>query len=48
LLIVRFGVGAAYPWLDPTLAGLAAAAVAFAVIAAVCSKTGRGVTGSRR
>jgi hypothetical protein len=27
--VVRFGVGATYPWLDPTVAGLAAAAVAF-------------------
>ncbi|OFW01076.1 MAG: hypothetical protein A3I61_13870 [Acidobacteria bacterium RIFCSPLOWO2_02_FULL_68_18] len=30
LLAVRFGAGAAYPWLDPTLAGLVAAAAAFA------------------
>ena len=32
LLIVRFGIGGTYPWLDPTLAGLAAAAIAFTVV----------------
>ena len=32
LLIVRFGLGGMYPWLDPTLAGLAAAALAFASV----------------
>jgi SSS family solute:Na+ symporter len=34
LLAVRFGAGPAYPWLDPSLAGLAAAAVAFTAVAA--------------
>ena len=29
LLVVRFGVAEGYPWLDPTLGGLMAAAVAF-------------------
>jgi len=29
LLVVRYGVAGAYPWLDPTLAGLIAAALAF-------------------
>jgi SSS family solute:Na+ symporter len=29
LLVVRFGVAGGYPWLDPTLSGLIAAAVAF-------------------
>jgi SSS family solute:Na+ symporter len=29
LLVVRFGVAGRYPWLDPTLSGLAAAGVAF-------------------
>jgi SSS family solute:Na+ symporter len=29
LLVVRFGVAGRYPWLDPTLSGLVAAAVAF-------------------
>jgi solute:Na+ symporter, SSS family len=29
LLVVRFGVAGRYPWLDPTLCGLIAAAVAF-------------------
>jgi SSS family solute:Na+ symporter len=29
LLVVRFGVAGRYPWLDPTLSGLAAAALAF-------------------
>jgi SSS family solute:Na+ symporter len=31
LLVVRFGVAGRYPWLDPTLSGLIAAAVAFVV-----------------
>jgi solute:Na+ symporter, SSS family len=29
LLVVRFGVAGRYPWLDPTLSGLIAAAIAF-------------------
>ena len=33
LLVVQFAVAARYPWLDATLAGLAAAAVAYAVVA---------------
>ncbi|HET9363087.1 MAG TPA: hypothetical protein VFO58_25230, partial [Vicinamibacterales bacterium] len=32
LLVVRFGFAGRYPWLDPTLAGLAAAGIAFAVM----------------
>lgn len=35
LLIARFGLGGVYPWLDPTLTGLIAAAAAFAAVAAV-------------
>jgi solute:Na+ symporter, SSS family len=35
MFVVRFAFAAAYRWLDPTLAGLAAAAVAFAVVAGV-------------
>ena len=35
LLAVRFGAGPAYPWLDPSLAGLAAAAIAFITVATV-------------
>ena len=31
LLVVRFGVAGRYPWLDPTLSGLIAAAIAFMV-----------------
>ena len=31
LLVVRFGVAGRYPWLDPTLTGLIAAAIAFFV-----------------
>jgi SSS family solute:Na+ symporter len=31
LLVVRFGLSATYPWLDPTAAGLVAAAIAFAL-----------------
>ena len=31
LLVVRFGVAGRYPWLDPTLSGLIAAAIAFLV-----------------
>jgi SSS family solute:Na+ symporter len=30
LLVVRFGIAGRYPWLDPTLSGLVAAAMAFA------------------
>ena len=33
LLVVRFGVGARYPWLDATLAGLVAAAIAYGIVA---------------
>jgi SSS family solute:Na+ symporter len=40
LLTVRFAFAGTYPWLDPTLTGLAAAAVAFAV-AAVCTRIDR-------
>jgi SSS family solute:Na+ symporter len=29
LLVVRFGVAGRYPWLDPTVAGLVAAAAVF-------------------
>jgi SSS family solute:Na+ symporter len=32
LLVVRFGVAGRYPWLDPTLSGLVAAAVVFAAV----------------
>ncbi|HET9270918.1 MAG TPA: hypothetical protein VFO31_22225, partial [Vicinamibacterales bacterium] len=32
LLVVRFGVAARYPWLDPTLTGLVAAALVFFAI----------------
>jgi len=32
LLVVRFGVAGRYPWLDPTLSGLIAAALAFLVV----------------
>ena len=35
LLAVRFGAGPAYAWLDPSLAGLGAAAVAFTAVAAL-------------
>jgi SSS family solute:Na+ symporter len=35
LLAVRFAAGPAYPWLDPSLAGLAAAASAFITVAMV-------------
>jgi SSS family solute:Na+ symporter len=34
LLAVRFGVGSPYAWLDPSLAGLAVAAIAFTAVAA--------------
>ena len=33
MFIVRFAFAGTYRWLDPTLAGLAAAAIAFAVVA---------------
>jgi SSS family solute:Na+ symporter len=35
LLVVRYGVGGSHPWLDPTLCGLLAAAIAFVVVLAV-------------
>ena len=35
LLVVRYGVGSTYRWLDPTLSGLIAAAIAFIVVMAV-------------
>ena len=35
LLVVRFGVAGRYPWLDPTLTGLVAAAVVFIVVLVV-------------
>jgi len=35
LLVVRFGAVGRYPWLDPTLTGLVAAAVAFVVVLAL-------------
>jgi SSS family solute:Na+ symporter len=35
LVVVRFGVAARYPWLDPTLSGLVAAAAAFFMILAI-------------
>jgi solute:Na+ symporter, SSS family len=35
LLAVRFGRGSSYAWLDPSLAGLAAAAIAFITVAMV-------------
>ena len=41
LLVVRFGVAGRHPWLDPTLAGLVAAAVAFLVVMAATRRTGR-------
>jgi len=34
LLVIRFGFGDRYPWLDPTLAGIIAAASAFALVLA--------------
>ena len=34
LLTVRFGAGVSYAWLDPSLAGLTAAAIAFTAVAA--------------
>jgi SSS family solute:Na+ symporter len=35
LLVVRFGVAGRYPWLDPTLCGLIAAAAAFLAVMAL-------------
>jgi len=39
LLVVRFGLAGGYPWLDPTLAGIITAAVAFAASAALALRT---------
>ena len=38
LLVVRLSLIGSYPWLDPTLAGLVAAAAAFAAVAALCRR----------
>jgi SSS family solute:Na+ symporter len=35
LLAVRFGAGSSYAWLDPSLAGLVAAAIAFITVATI-------------
>jgi SSS family solute:Na+ symporter len=35
LLVVRYGVAGSQPWLDPTLSGLIAAAIAFIVVLAI-------------
>jgi SSS family solute:Na+ symporter len=35
LLTVRFGLGERYPWMDPTLSGILAAGLAFAIVAAI-------------
>jgi len=41
LLVVRFGVAGRYPWLDPTLCGIAAAALAFSATLASRLRAGR-------
>jgi SSS family solute:Na+ symporter len=38
LLVVRLSLISSYPWLDPTLAGLVAAAAVFAAVAALCRR----------
>jgi solute:Na+ symporter, SSS family len=50
LLVVRFGFGDEYPWLDPTLTGLVAATVAFALTTATqtLAPTRRRVTETQR
>ena len=50
LLVVRFGFGNEYPWLDPTLTGLVVAVVAFVFVTAlpVPSSTGHRDTVTRR
>ena len=40
LVCVRFGLSGVYPWLDPTLAGVAAAAIAFGTVMAVRREPG--------
>lgn len=44
LLVVRFGVAGRYPWLDPTLTGLVAAAAAFGLVLAVRRPRAPGIT----
>jgi SSS family solute:Na+ symporter len=39
LLVVRFGVAAGRPWLDPTLSGIVAAAVAFGAVLLIRRRT---------
>jgi SSS family solute:Na+ symporter len=41
LLVVRFGLAHRSPWLDPTLAGLVAAAIAYAAVALTAGKRSR-------
>lgn len=41
LLVVRFEVAGAHPWLDPTLSGIIMAALSFAVILAVRGRQGQ-------
>jgi solute:Na+ symporter, SSS family len=52
LLVVRYGVAGSRPWLDPTLSGLIAAAIAFIVVLAVrrapVAVTNHGGTETRR
>jgi SSS family solute:Na+ symporter len=43
LLVVRFGVAGRYPWLDPTLSGLIAAALAFVVTISLNRRAGQSV-----
>jgi SSS family solute:Na+ symporter len=38
LLVVRFGLATRYPWLDPTLAGLVAAALLYGIVATMRPK----------
>jgi hypothetical protein len=35
LIVVRFGVAGAYPWVDPALSGIIASAVAFFGVLAI-------------
>jgi hypothetical protein len=39
LLVVRFGVAARGPWLDPTLSGIVAAGVAFVAVLLIRRRT---------
>ena len=43
LLVVRFGVAGAYPWVDPALSGIIASALAFFAVLAIRNRSDKGL-----